>query len=258
MTLSLLDHFLLSQLFAFLLIFTRIGSAIMIFPALGDAYVSARIRLLFALSLSLLLTPLLQTYIPTMPTNALALTILLVSESAIGLAIGLIIRIILSAAHVAGTIIAFQSSLSAANLFDPNSGGQSTVVSNFLLLMATVIFLQLDLHHVLFEGLVSSYTLFPTGEFPNVGDFSELSARAVADAFTMGTRLAAPHIAFGLIFYVGGGIMGRLMPQMQVFYVLMSGQIMAAFFLLIAILSGLFYVYMDHVNEAIFNLFALD
>ncbi len=258
MTISLLDHFLLSQLFAFLLIFTRIGTALMIAPAFGDVYVNARIRLIFALSMSLLLTPLLQTYIPAIPGNAIGLSILLISESAIGLAIGLVIRFILSAVHVAGTIIAFQSSLSAANLFDPNNGGQSTVVSNFLLLMATVIFLQLNLHHVLLEGLVSSYQLFPAGEIPNVGDLSELTSRAVADAFIMGTRLAAPHIAFGLIFYLGGGIMGRLMPQMQVFYVLMSAQILAAFFLLIAIISTLFYVYMDHMSEALFSLFGMD
>jgi len=258
MTVSLLDHFLLSQLFAFLLIFTRIGTAIMVFPAFGDTYVSSRVRLLFALALSVLLTPLLQRFIPDMPASPLGLGIMIVSESTIGLAIGLTVRIILSAMHVAGTIIAFQASLSSASLFDPNSGGQTTVVSNFLVLFTTIIFLELDFHHLLMQGLVTSYTLFPAGEPPLMGDISELTTRAAAEAFIMGTQLAAPHIAFGLIFYLGGGIMARLMPQMQVFYVMMSGQIIGAFFLLIAILSTMYYVYMDHVNEALTSMFALE
>lgn len=256
MTITLLDHFLLSQLFAFMLIFTRIGSAIMLFPAFGDNYVSTRIRLLFSLSMALLLTPLLERFIPEMPSNPLALGIILLTEATIGVAIGLAVRIILSAMHVAGTIIALQSSLSSASLFDPNSGGQSTVVSNFLVLFSTLLFLQLNLHHVLMQGLVASYDLFPAGEPPNMGDISELTIRAAGDAFIMGVQLASPHLAFGLLFYLGGGIMGRLMPQMQVFYVLMSAQIVVAFVLLAAIFSTMYYVYMDHVNDALLSLFA--
>ena len=255
MTLNLLDHFLLTQLFTFMLLFTRLGSAIMLFPAFGDMHVSARIRLLFALSVSVLLTPLLESHFPPAPASPLALGVMIITESTIGLAIGLLVRIILSAVHVAGTIIAFQSSLSSASMFDPNSGGQSSLISNMLVVMTTLLFLVLDFHHILLNGMVTSYELFPAGSLPSMGDFSELTTRAASDAFTMGLQLASPHVAYGLIFYLAGGVMGRLMPQFQVFFVMMGAQIMIAFFLLIAVLSTLIYVYMDHVNESLQSLF---
>lgn len=258
MSLSLLDHFLISQLFAFMMLFCRLGSAVMLFPAIGDSYVSPRIRLLFALMFALVLTPMFMDRMPPMPQTAPGLTFMILAEVTTGLAIGLMVRIILSAMHVAGTIISFQSSLSIASQFDMNSGGQSAVVSNFLTLMSIVIFLQLDLHHILFNGLVTSYNIFPVGSYPDMGDMTELNGRLASSAFMMGIQLAAPHLVFGLILYLGGGLMARLMPQMQVFYVLMSPQIVVAFILLIAVLSGMMMVHTQYAENALDSIFATE
>lgn len=258
MGLTLLDHFLLSQLFAFLMLFCRLGSAVMLFPVIGDSYVTSRARLIFALAFSLVLTPLLQDRMPPIPASALSTALMILAEITIGVAIGLMVRIILSAMHVAGTIISFQSSLSIASQFDMNSGGQSAVVSNFLTMMSIVIFLQVNMHHVLLNGMVVSYNIFPIGAYPDMGDMTELNSRLAASAFMMGIQLAAPHLVFGLILYLGGGLMARLMPQMQVFYVLMSPQIMAAFFLLIAVLSGMMMVHTEYAEDALSSLFTAE
>jgi flagellar biosynthetic protein FliR len=131
----------------------------------------------------------------------------------------------------------------------------AAMIEILIRLLTTLLFLVLDFHHLLLRGMVTSYEMFPAGDLPSMGDFSELTTRAASDAFTMGVQLASPHMAYGLIFYLAGGLMGRLMPQFQVFFVMMSAQIMIAFFLLIAILSTLIYVYMDHVNESLQSIF---
>lgn len=258
MSLTLLDHFLLTQLFAFMMLFCRLGSAIMLFPGIGDNYVNPRVRLLFALGFSLLLTPMLKDSMPAVPQSTLGLGMIIIAEITTGIAIGLMVRIILSAMHVAGTIISFQASLSIASQFDMNSGGQSAVVSNFLTMLTLVIFFQLDMHHLLLGGLVNSYSIFPVGAYPDMGDMTELNGRLAANAFLMGVQLSAPHIVFGLILYLGGGIMARLMPQMQVFYVLMSPQIVVSFFLLFAILSGMIMVHTEYAEDALGSLFATE
>lgn len=83
----MLSQFLAAELFAFLLIFCRMGSAIMLLPGFGEAYVSPRVRLLFALMLSLLLVPVIRS-LPPLPTSVLGLFNIMIAEILIGLFIG--------------------------------------------------------------------------------------------------------------------------------------------------------------------------
>jgi flagellar biosynthesis protein FliR len=255
MHLALLDHFVLSQLFVFMMLFCRMGSAIMLFPGFGDPYVSVKVRLVFALGFSLLLVPLLQDNMPAIPHSDLGLAALMIAEITVGVAIGLMVRIIFSAMHVAGTLIALQASLSVASQFDLNGGGQSAVITSLLAMLSVLIFFELDMHHVLLSGMVNSYGLFPVGHYPDMGDMTEVNGRLLSSAFAMGVQLSAPHFVFGLILYLGGGIMARLMPQMQVFYVLTSPQVLLSFVLLIAVLSGLLMIHTDYASNALENLF---
>ena len=233
MNVNLLDYFLLSQISAFFVIFCRIGTALMTIPGFGEVYVSPRFRLLFALLFTLLLVPLLGDHMPAMPGQPLGLLVLMSGEVLIGGFIGIITRLMLSAMHVAGTLIAQQSSLAVASMLDPTNGGQSPVISNMLTLMALTAFFSMNLHHLVLAALVQSYQVFPAGQFPSVQDMNVLHTRLMADSFTLGVMLAAPHLIFSLLFYLGGGLMNRLMPSFQVFFVMMPLQIFIAFILLI-------------------------
>jgi flagellar biosynthetic protein FliR len=253
MTINLLDHYLISQVLAFMLIFCRLGSALMLMPGFGEVYVSPRTRLLFALTFSLLMLPLQQANMPTMPGSPLMLTLMVVGEILIGTFLGLIARAILSTMHVAGNIIASQSSLAVAAVFDPSAGGQSPVVSNMLTLVALTLFFALDLHHLLLAALVESYDVFPVAQLPSAQDMNILHVRIVADAFTLGVMLAAPHIVFSLLFYLGGGLMNRLMPNFQVFFIMMPPQIMIAFLLLLAALPLMLDSFAHFMEEQFLN-----
>lgn len=239
MHISLLDHFILAQISAFFLIFCRIGSAMLAMPGFSEAYVSPRIRLIFALALSVLLTPLLQSKMPMLPGNVLALFVLMSGEILVGLFLGLIVRCILTVVHVAGNVIATQSSLAVAAAFDPTSANQSAIMGNMLTIMALTAFFALNLHHLMIAALVDSYNVFNPGLFPNVEDMSTLNTRVFADSFRLGIILSGPHIAYSLLFYLAGGMMSRLMPNFQIFYVMIPLQIVLALFLFFAILPTL-------------------
>ena len=253
MTLNLLDHFLIGQLSAFLLIFCRVGAALMMMPAFGDNNVSPRIRLLFALAMSVVLTPVLMDKIPPMPGSTITLGLLIACEVLIGLFIGMIVRTLLSVLHVAGTIIAYQSSLAVSSIFDPVTGAQTAVISNFLTILAITVMLALNLHHLMLAAVVESYRIFEPGQYPLIEDMLKFHLRLLADCFALGVMLASPHIVFSFIFYLMGGLMARLMPNFQIFFVMMSPQIMIAFILLLIILPVMTEVFVDYAQDQLMH-----
>lgn len=245
----MLERFLITELFAFLLVFCRMGSAIMLLPGIGEGYVAPRIRLLLALAVSLVITPITQPYMPEIPGSPLGLSVLIFSEITIGVFMGMLSRILISAMHTAGMIIAFQSGLAAAMMFDFNAGTQGSPFGNLLSIAAVTMVFGLDLHHVMLMGIADSYSLFTPGTFPPVADFAQTAAKLVGSVFLIGLMFAMPHIVMGLLVYLGSGILSRLMPAMQVFFVIMPLQILASFFILMVTLSTAMLVYMTHFEE---------
>jgi flagellar biosynthetic protein FliR len=240
----MLEQFLVTELFAFLMVFSRLGSAMMLLPGIGETYVSARARLILALTTSLVITPIAQPLMPEVPGSPLALTVLLAAEITIGIFLGLLSRMLISAMHTAGMIIAFQSGLAAAMMFDINAGTQGSPFGNLLSLGAVMLIFALNLHHVMIMGVADSYTLFVPGNFPPVGDFAQMAAQIISSVFLIALLFASPHIVVGLLVYLSAGIMSRLMPAMQVFFVIMPAQIMASVFILIVTVSSGMLMYM--------------
>ncbi len=256
MTISLLEYFVVGQLFAFMLIFTRIGAAIMLLPGIGAAYVSTRIRLHLALAISLLLVPLFYDIMPPMPTSPYALAVLLSAEFFIGLFLGSIARVLLMTLQTAGSIIAYQSSLALATVFDATQG-QTSLFGSFLVLMATVMIFVMDIHHIMLSGLADSYTLFPPGDYPIMADMADHYTQLVSKTFSVAIQISSAHIVFALIFYLSAGVLSRIMPAIQVFFILMPAQIMISFFLLLAVLTSLMVYYMQFVEETLLSFIGL-
>lgn len=225
----MLEEFLNVNIFAFLLVFARLGAAIMVVPGFGEGFVSPRVRLSIALSVSFLVTHFVIDSLPLQPVSVMALFLLLVGEIAIGVIMGGALRIAVSSLHVAGTIIAQQSGLAAAQFFDPAQMTQGAITSSFLTLLGLTMIFVTDLHHLFLQGLFTSYTLFPAGEMPPLGDISILVTGFITDMFKLGFQISAPFLVYGLTFYIGVGLINRLMPQVQIFFVAMPLQIALAF-----------------------------
>jgi flagellar biosynthetic protein FliR len=187
-------------------------------PGLGDAAAPSRIRLAFALLMCLVVTPVVFPQPPVIPLTLGELTGDVLREVLIGLAIGAILRAFMAAMATAGEVVSISTTLSFAQTANPTQGQTNTTLATFLALMAAVLIMSTDLHHLFIGALVRSYSLFPFGRSPPVGDFTQLAIRTVAQAFALGVQLAAPILAFSLIFNLATGLVGRAMPQFQIYF----------------------------------------
>lgn len=243
--------FLPQEVFGFFLIFTRLGAMVMVLPALGETSIPQRARLFLALSISLIIYTLVRDVIPVMPVSPIALGVLLVCEVLVGVMLGFSIRLLVSALHIAGTVIAMQSGLAMAQAFDPAQGGQSSLVATFLTLLGVTMVFIADLHHLMISAMYNSYNLFPIGGEIVVGDFAELISNTVANSFKLGLQIAAPVIVYALVFNAGLGVVARLVPQLQVFFVAMPINILMGFLIMMVVLGAAMTWYLDYMEASI-------
>ena len=249
MTLTL--DFLPQSAFAFMLIFARIGAMAMTLPGIGDRTVPPRIRLVFALALSVVLFPLVNSAFPELPTALNAMIAAIVGELLVGIALGFVVRIIISAIWVAGTAIAFQTGLAFAQNVDPAQGVQTTLFGSFFSVLSVALIFATDLHFMLLSAMHDSYVLFRPGSGLPTGDFAQVALKTIADAFTVAIQLAAPFLVFGLIFYLGIGILTRLIPQVQVFFLAMPANITLGLILLMLLVSTMMIWFLDYFARAL-------
>lgn len=227
-----------AELFPYILVFLRLGAALMLLPTIGENTISSRTRLLFTLALTLVVTPLLADGLPAVPAGPVELSLLVIGELVIGVFFGATTRIVMAAMHVAGMVFAFQSSLAAAQMFDPNQSAQSSLVGNFLNFLAIVFIFATDMHHMLLRGLIGTYQVFPAGDPLPVADSADMVTQVVSGAFRVGFQIASPVVITGFVLYLGSGLINRLMPRMMVFFVIMPVQITIGFSILMITLGA--------------------
>jgi len=233
---------------AFMLMFARIGTMLMLLPGLGEMSVPVRIRLTIALLLTFVLFPLHR------PDYAIDLRlpgpviIALGQELLIGLVLGMTARLTISALQVAGSVIAQQLGLGFVTAVDPTQGQQGLIVGNFLTLLGITLIFATDLHHMVIAALHDSYRLFRPGEIPIVSDVTVLVTDTIASAFRVGIQLSGPFLVFGLVFNIALGVLSRLMPQMQVYFVAVPLSILIGFLILIVVVGAMMGSFLDYVG----------
>lgn len=233
---------------AFMLAFARVGTLVMLLPGTGELLIPTRLRLSFAILLTLTLFPLIRGLLPAAPTPS-GLAALLIGEILVGLMLGLATRMIVAALQVAGTIVAQELGLSFATTVDPSYGGQDASIANFLTLLGVTLVFATDLHLVAIAAIRDSYALLPPVGVPDSGDAARLAIGAVGRGFALGVQIAAPFIAFGFLFNLGLGILSRLMPQMQVFFVALPLTILVGCLVLVAALGIMMNLYLTHLGQ---------
>jgi flagellar biosynthetic protein FliR len=175
-----------------------------------------------------------------------SLMVLMVYEIIIGIVLGATARVTLSALQVAGSVIAQQLGLGFVTAVDPTQGQQGLLIGNFLTMLGITLLFATDTHHLVIAALNESYRIFSPGEAMPTGDVAALATRAFAEAFKIGMQLAAPFLVFGLVFNIGLGVLARLMPQMQVYFVGVPLSIMIGFLILALVLSAMMGSYLDY------------
>jgi flagellar biosynthesis protein FliR len=237
------------NLFQFFMVFARLGSAIMLLPGFGEAYVPARVRLIFALTVSLVLMPMIASSLPALPAAMSEFVALLLVEIGIGLFFGMIARLILLGAQSAGSVIALQIGMASALVADPTTQQQAAITGNFLLALTVVLIFATGLDHMTLKGLAGTYAIFPAGVVPPMGDVADHASRIVADSFAVAIAMTAPFLVYGIVFAVALGLLARLMPTLQVFFIAMPMQLMAGFALLAVALTGMMLYFLSSYEE---------
>jgi len=233
------------------LIFTRIGAAFHMFPAIGSHYILQNARLVIALLTSIILFPILKDFIPKGPMSSGEFVFLICMEFLYGTLISLAARICFSALDVLGNIVSMQSGLAAGSFFDPKRGEQVSLISNILILVGYMMIFTTDTHYLLFESIVDSYSKFEVGSFINTGDLANFVANTVNQSFILGFKLAAPFITVSIGFLISNGVLSRLMPNLQVFFVVTPVQIFVMFIILFITINYIMAKFIDAIRAAI-------
>jgi flagellar biosynthetic protein FliR len=231
---------------AFILAFARVGAMVMLLPGLGEANIPVRVKLGIALLLTLIILPLHRAAYHVDMNSMTSLLVLMLQEIIIGVVLGATARVTLSALSVAGSVIAQQLGLGFVTSVDPTQGQQGLLIGNFLTILGITLLFATDSHHLVISALNESYRIFSPGETMLTGDIADLATRAFAAAFKIGMQLSAPFLVFGLVFNIGLGVLARLMPQMQVYFVGVPLSILAGFLIFAVVLATMMGTYMDY------------
>mgnify|MGYP001214498990 CR=1 FL=1 len=245
----MLGQVLPAEAFGFILVLMRLSPLVMLMPVFGDRSIPQRIRVSFAFVLSLIIYAVHAGRLPPMPEGMFGLVTLLVQELLIGSMLALTARILLSATHTAGTVIAFQTGLAAAQSFDPAQGAQSVIVASFVSLTAITMIVATDLHHLMIQGFAYSYIKFPAGEVIPYEDFATLIVRYVADSFALGFQLASPFIVYSLIFNLSLGLVARMVQGFQVFFIGMPMNLFVGFVLMLMLIGPMMSLFLEHFQQ---------
>ncbi|QAY76623.1 flagellar biosynthetic protein FliR [Sphingosinicella sp. BN140058] len=204
---------------AFLILFARVGAVLMLLPVFSEESVPPRARLMIALGISAGMWPIISPKVSAVTGNFDALPAIIIAEVMVGLAMGMIVKIMFSAVSIAGAIVSMQVGLSSALINDPAMGGMSPVLGRFVAVAAAVVCMSMGVHHLWIASLVKSYGAFPVGGLPPAEDFARLAVQTTTNAMALAMSLAAPLIVYGIIFNVSLGLAARVAPSIQVFFI---------------------------------------
>jgi flagellar biosynthetic protein FliR len=207
----------------------------------------SRVRLTIALVLTAILLPAHQAAYHV-DLNALGPAIvLMVQEIIIGAVLGMTARLAISALQVAGTVVAQQIGLGFVTAVDPTQNQQGMVVGNFLTVLGVALIFATDLHYLVIAALNDSYNIFAPGVLPLAGDVAQHVTRIIAASFRIGIQISAPFLVFGLLFNFGLGVLSRLMPQMQVFFIGMPLSILLGLLMLLLVIGAMMGTFTSYI-----------
>jgi flagellar biosynthetic protein FliR len=242
-----------NKLLFYFLIYVRLSSAFVFLPFFSHPQISIRIKILFAMILSVFIVEygVVEEKIFNSSTLDISFVIVVAKEVLIGVIIGSVAQFILSIFDVVGQIISFQIGLSNAMAFNPSVNSQTNILSNGFLIAFILIFISLDLHHYLLRGFLESYKAFPPG-----GDFlistESLLKQVVSNIsilFSLAIQVTLPFLIGGIIFQFILGLFNRVMPQIQIFFISLPLQLILGAALISATISGVYLIYLSAIKS---------
>jgi flagellar biosynthetic protein FliR len=244
----------------FALVLSRVAGIFSAIPVFGGRTVPLNIKVIIILMITLVCFPVLRITAPQVPTDVFTLALLVMREVMVGVTLGFITRIIFSAVEFSGQIIGMQMGFTISSIIDPSQGTQTQIMSVVQTLLATLMFLSMNIHHLFIRTIVDSFRIIPLGGWHLNAEIISFLVKGTSEIFILGIRLAAPVMVALLLTSVTLGIMARAFPQMNIFMVSMPLNIGIGFIVLGLTLTIFFHVLttaFGSVNGQIETLFRL-
>ena len=220
------------QFVGFLLVFARITGMFVTAPMFGSRIIPVQVRVGFALIITILSTPAILSFAKPGPGSLLVLSWWIILEIIYGMSAGFVATMLFNAIQMAGQLIDMQIGFGIVNIFDPQFGQQVPLIGNFKYLLGLTIFLVIEGHHVILTAIVESFRAAPAGVLPAISEPALYFVDVVGSLFVMGLRIAMPVLGTVLLTDVALGILARVMPQMNVFVVGITGKIVVGIIML--------------------------
>lgn len=212
-----LPDFSLPLIHGFVICLARVAAMFAVIPVFSGAQLPPQMRVGVAVMFSMLTYPIVKDYIPVETLTPIDLGLIVVAEVILGLLVGFMAQLVFMAAEFAGSIIGYQMGFAAANVFDPTTQQQVALVSQFQGILAILLFLSLDVHHLFLEALVASFEMLPPGSIDLSSGAIPMMIDVLNHSFVLSLRLVAPILALLMLSSLTLGIMARVFPQLNVF-----------------------------------------
>ncbi|MFK3771156.1 MULTISPECIES: flagellar biosynthetic protein FliR [Pseudomonas] len=199
----------------FILPMFRVMGVLMTMPIIGTKMLPARVRLYVAVAITVVIVPGLPA-LPQIDPLSLRGVLLCAEQVIVGALFGFSLQLLFQAFVIAGQIIAVQMGMAFASMVDPANGVNVAVVSQFMTMLVSVLFLLMNGHLVVFEVLTESFTTLPIGSALVVNHFWEMAGR-MSWVLGAGLLLILPAIAALLVVNIAFGVMTRAAPQLNIF-----------------------------------------
>lgn len=207
----------LAQFQGFLICLSRTAAILSAIPIFTAGNVPTQLKVGIIVFTTLLLFPMMYPYTENLQLTLPQLGVLIIHEVLLGLLLGITVTLIFAAMQIGGTIIGYQMGFAAANVFDPQTTQQLSVLSQYFNVFAILIFFATGAHNIFFQIIVESYKLLPPGYLDFTGDVFLLLNDLVRKMFVLGVKLSAPILAILVLATLTLGIMARVFPQLNVF-----------------------------------------
>lgn len=201
------------------LIVVRVGTVFAIAPVMGSAQIPNSSKVFIGIVFALLLYPIIIVPAGVLPCSMGVFFTYILKEFLVGLTIGFITMLVISGIYLAGQVVDMQMGFAIVHVMDPVSNVQIPITGQFYFVMAVLIFLTMNGHHLIITALAKSFGTVPLGGFQFTGALTEQMIRYSADAWMIAFKIGAPSIGALFLTSVALGIIARTVPQMNIFIV---------------------------------------
>jgi flagellar biosynthetic protein FliR len=223
----------------FFLVFVRVGAMLFSAPLINGRSVPAMAKIGLGLLLTMLLLPINSGHLAEVPFEWVPLSMLMLKETGVGLLIGFMANLVFSAMELAGQFVGIQTGFSLANVIDPLFSQSVSVMDQLYTLVAGLIFLAVDGHHMLILAVQQTLDIVPVGMFQVTEPMVNQMTMLTGAVFVAGLRIILPVLTSLLLADIALGLVSRTVPQMNVLIVGMPLKLFAGFFLLALTLPSL-------------------